>query len=331
MKVFVSRLIPDTGLQLLQQAGLQTTVWTEDRQITQQELIEQAKQHDALLCMGSDKMDAHFLTQCQHLKVIAQFSVGYDNVDVAASTRLGIPFGNTPDVLSDATADVAFLLMLAVSRKAFYMHKRIISGDWGTYRPTLNLGVELKNKTLGIFGLGRIGMELARRCRGAYNMKVIYHNRSHNVQAEQELQAQRVSFEELLAQSDVLSVHVALSPETEGKFNADVFRKMKPSSIFINTARGKIHQEQDLIQALNEGWIWGAGLDVTNPEPMKPDNPLLSMPNAAVLPHIGSATVQARNDMARLAAMNIIAGLHGKRLPHCINPEVYKKDKSISN
>ncbi len=313
---------------MLKQAGLQATVWSEDRKITQPELIAHAKKHDALLCMGSDKMDAHFLNECRHLKVVGQFSVGYDNVDVAEATRLGIPFGNTPDVLSDATADVAFLLMLAASRKAFYMHKRIISGEWGPYRPTTNLGVELKNKTLGIFGLGRIGLELARRCQGAYNMKIIYHNRRHNVQAEQELQARKVSFEELLQQSDVLSVHVALSPETEGKFNAEVFRKMKPSSIFINTARGRIHQEQDLIQALNEGWIWGAGLDVTNPEPMQPGNPLLSMPSVAVLPHIGSATVQARNEMARLAATNIIAGLHGKPLPHCINPEIYQNDTS---
>jgi lactate dehydrogenase-like 2-hydroxyacid dehydrogenase len=324
MKVFITRVIPDAGLQLLEHAGITITQWTEKRDLTQKELIDACKQHDALLTSGANNIDAHFLHECKHLKVIALLSVGYDNVDVKTATSLNIPIGNTPGVLSGATADTAFLLMLAVSRKAFYVHKKIAKGEWKFFDPTADLGIELNNKTLGVFGLGKIGFELAKKCVGAYNMKVIYHNRSHNEEAEKALNAVRVSFDELLEQSDVLSVHTALTPETKGIFNAAVFSKMKPASIFINTARGAIHNEADLTAALQAGTIWGAGLDVTSPEPMATDNPLLDMPNVAVLPHIGSATVEARNAMAVLAAKNIIAGLSGLKLANMVNPEVWQ-------
>jgi glyoxylate reductase len=196
--------------------------------------------------------------------------------------------------------------MIAVSRKMFHLHKSIIKGEWKQFEPLKNLGQELTGKTLGIFGMGRIGMVMAQRCQGAYNMKVIYHNRTRNAKAEKRLGARYVSFNKLLETSDVLSVHSVLSKETAGIFNKAAFQKMKPTSIFINTARGGVHHEQDLIQALNHGTIWGAGLDVTSPEPMVPGNPLLNMPNVAVLPHIGSATMEARAGMARLAAENII-------------------------
>jgi lactate dehydrogenase-like 2-hydroxyacid dehydrogenase len=230
---------------------------------------------------------------------------------------------NTPGVLSNATADTAFLLLLAVSRKAFYLHKTIDRGEWGFFDPLANLGFELTGKTLGIVGLGKIGLEMAKRCVGAYKMEVIYHNRHRNEAAEMELGAQWVTFDELLSRSDVVSVHTALTPETKGMFNSAAFHKMKPSSVFINAARGGIHNEEDLAKALQDGIIWGAGLDVTNPEPMRPGNPLLNMPNVAILPHIGSATIEARSAMARLAALNIIAGLHDLHLPNIINPEVY--------
>lgn len=323
MKIFISQDIPVQGVDLLRAEGLDVTVWQVDKPLTQPELIEHAKQHDALLCMFSDKIDKVFLNECKHLKVIAQFAVGYDNIDVPEATRLRIPIGNTPDILSEATADVAFLLMLAASRKAFYLHKSIARGEWTFFRPKANLGVELKNKTLGIFGLGRIGLEMAKRCKGAYHMNVLYCNRSRNSVAEDLLQAQRVEFDELLARSDVLSVHCSLNDATTGLFNKTIFHKMKRSAIFINTARGLIHHEKDLIDALNERVIWGAGLDVANPEPMKPSNPLLSMENVAVLPHIGSATIEARNAMARICAENIIEGVAGKKLPHIVNPEIY--------
>lgn len=323
MKVFITRQIPEVGLQNLRNAGIEIFQWQEKRELTQPELIEHAKQSDALLSAGYNKIDAYFLEQCSHLKVIALHSVGYDNVDIAAADRLKIPIGNTPGILSGPTADVAFLLMIAVSRKAFYLHQKILNGDWKFFEPTANLGIELHGKTLGIYGLGNIGYEMAKRCMGAYNMKVIYHNRHRNLRADKELNAQLVSFEELLKNSDVISVHTNLSTETRGKFDSSVFEKMKQTSIFINTARGAIHNEEDLIKALRNGTIWGAGLDVTNPEPAKKDNLLLTMPNAAVLPHIGSATIETRNEMARIASENIIEGLKGNRIPFPVNPEIY--------
>lgn len=322
MKVFITRVIPEAGLKLLRDSGLTVTEWKEKRSLTQSELIENCLEHDALLSV-STKIDADFLNACKHLKVIALNSVGYDNVDVDEATKLNIPIGNTPGVLSKATADTAFLLMLATSRKAFYLHKTIAKGEWGFFEPTTNLGIELTGKTLGVFGLGNIGVEMAKKCIGAYDMKVIYHNRNRNEEAEKTLGAQLVSFEELLAQSDVLSVHTALTADTKDTFNLDVFKKMKPNAIFVNTARGGIHVEEDLKTALKEGIIWGAGLDVTQPEPMESNNELLDMPNVSVLPHIGSATVETRNAMAELAARNIIAGLKGEKLPYPVNPEIY--------
>jgi glyoxylate reductase len=323
MKVFITRQIPQTGIDLMRNAGISFTQWMEKRDPEQNELIGICKNYDALISMGQDNIDKHFLNACKHLKVIAQMAVGYDNINIHEATRLKIPIGNTPGVLSSATADTAFLLMLAASRKAFSMHKKIIRGEWGFYEPTANLGVEIFRKKLGIFGLGKIGFEMAKRCAKAFDMEIIYHNRNNNEQAEKELGAKRVSFDELLGQSDVLSVHTALTAETKDIFRYEMFSKMKPTSIFINTARGAIHNEPDLIKALNEKLIWGAGLDVTNPEPMQRNNPLLEMPNVAVLPHIGSATEETRGAMSRLAAENIIAASKGERLPHAVNGEIY--------
>ena len=323
MKIFITRTIPEVGIKLLQQAGISFTQWTEKRDLTRQELIDHCKDCDALMKVGANKIDSVFLEASSHLKVISLLSVGFDGVDVTTATRLKIPVGNTPGVLNEATATAAFLLMIATSRKAFYMHKKIIRGEWGFFEPMADLGIELEGRTLGIWGLGRIGFEMAKKCVGAFNMKVIYTNRHKNELAERELRAIQVSFDELLKQSDVLSIHTALTPETAGKFDKQAFSKMKPTSMFINAARGGIHNEKDLIEALQNKTIWGAGLDVTNPEPMDKNNPLLSMPNACVLPHIGSATQEARDAMARIAAENIIAGLKGERLKHVVNPEVY--------
>jgi len=318
MKVFVSGNIAAFGLNKLKEKNIEITQWDEDRQISADELIEACQDQDALVSVGPNKIDANFLNACKHLKVIALHSVGFDQVDVEEAKKLNIPVGNTPGVLSGATADTAFLLMLAVSRKAFFLHKKIINGDWHNYEPTPELGIELNGKTLGVFGLGKIGLEMAKKCAGAFQMPVIYHNRSRNEDAEKEINAKYVSFDELLEQSDVISVHTALTDETKDKFSMEAFKKMKPRSIFINTARGGIHNEKHLIQALEEKIIWGAGLDVTNPEPMEKDNPLLNMDNVAVLPHIGSATEETRDEMSRLIAENIIAGLEGEKLPYPI-------------
>ncbi|MGQ7852757.1 2-hydroxyacid dehydrogenase [Pedobacter sp. WC2501] len=316
MKVFISGNIAPVGIKELEENNISITQWKENRQITAEELIEACQGQDGLISVGPNKLNAAFLNACSHLKVIALHSVGYDQVDVAEAKKLNIPIGNTPGVLSAATADTAFLLMLAVSRKAFFSHKKIIQGEWKNYEPSPELGIEVNGKTLGVFGLGKIGLEMAKKCKAAYQMEVIYHNRSRNEEAEREIGAKYVSFEELLAQSDVLSVHTALTPETKDKFTLDVFKQMKPNSIFINTARGGIHNEKDLIKASDEKMIWGAGLDVTNPEPMDKNNPLLAMENVAVLPHIGSATEETRAAMAQIIVKNVLAGLKGEKLPY---------------
>ncbi len=326
MNIFITREIPEIIKQSFQDQGYAVSEWTEKRDLSPSELIHYAKNSDALFSVGKNQIDRDFLEACRHLRVIALCSVGYDNVDVEAATQLGIPVGNTPGVLSKATADTAFLLMQSVARKALYQHKEILHSRWGFFEPMANLGIELQGKTLGVLGMGRIGYEMAKSCHYAFEMPIIYHNRGHNELAERELGARRVSFEELLQQSDVLTVHANLSEETRGMFNRDAFSKMKASAIFINTARGALHNEQDLLQALESGTIWGAGLDVTNPEPMAADNPLLQMPNVAILPHIGSATVETRMKMMQLTVENTIAGLKGRPLPYCVNPQVYDKD-----
>ena len=319
MKVLVTLSIPDAGINMLREAGLEVEVWEQIEPMTPKTLTQRCKQVQYLLCTAMDNIDATFLQDNSHLKIVSQFGAGYDNVDVSAAAHQGIIVGNTPEAMSDATADIAFMLMLTTSRKFCFMHKTIIQGDWGYFEPKAHLGQELKGKTLGVFGLGRIGFEMAKRCRAAYQMPIIYCNRTPNQEAEELLQAHRVDFDTLLESSDVLSVHCALTPETKEIFNQEAFKKMKSTSIFINTSRGPVHQEQDLIEALQRGEIWGAGLDVTNPEPMQPNNPLLSMENVCVIPHIGSATVEARDRMAMLAAQNILQFHRGEEVVKRVN------------
>ncbi len=314
MKVLVSLNFPSCGIEMLQKEGLAVNVWNDDTPMSREQLVQASRQHDILWSSGIYDLDANFLEANRHLKLISQFAAGYNNIDTDKARELGIMIANTPDAMADATADIAFALMLAVSRKMFYMHKRILNGNWGAFRPRAHLGMELKGKTVGIIGLGRIGTEFGLRCAGAYGMKILYHNRNRNIEAEKLLRASYVSIEELLGQSDVVSVHAALTDATKELMNRDTFSLMKPGAIFINTARGGIHNETDLIEALQSGMIWGAGLDVTNPEPMVPGNPLLTMENVAITPHIGSATIQARNEMSRLAALNILQFVRGEDL-----------------
>lgn len=325
IKVLVTREFPETGLEILTRNGFNLTCWTKERPMTPEELAENAKSHQALFCTLTERIDEEFIRANPQLDIISQFAVGYDNIDIDAATRAGLPIGFTPDVMSDATADIAFGLMIATARKMFYLHKSILKGEWGYFKPRGHggrLGMELQGKTLGIVGMGRIGMKMAQRCQGAYNMDVVYYSRSRNPEAENRFNARRVEFDELLACSDVVSVHTVLSPETRGIFNADAFKRMKPSAMFINTARGPIHNEPDLMAALESGTIWGAGLDVTDPEPMDKDHPLLSMENVSILPHIGSATREARDNMSRLAAENIVSFYTNGTLPHIVNPDV---------
>ena len=322
--ILVTRRIGDNALALIKKAGFEVTVYEELKNISQENLRKMCEGHTGLLSVGPNKIDEHFLNACKQIKAVALMSVGYDKVDLAAATKYGVSVSNTPDVLSEATADIAFLLMLSVARKAFYMHKSIERGEWNYFDPMQNLGQELYGKTLGVLGLGRIGLEMAKKAKAAYGMDIIYHNRNRNKEAERLLSASYVGLDDLLAQSDVLTVHVNLTEETKGMFNQNAFSKMKPNAIFINTARGAIHNEEDLITALQHKTIWGAGMDVTNPEPMDKNNPLLNMENVCVLPHIGSATKETREKMALMAAANIVAALKGERMPQVINPEVYK-------
>jgi len=319
MKVLVSLNIPEVGIDLLKQEGMEVEVWREDLPLSNAQLVEKCQGVEGLLVTGMNKIDGNFLQQCKDLKIVSQFGAGYDNVDVGAAAELGIVVGNAPEAMSDATADIAFILMLNASRKICHLHKSIIAGKWGHFRPRANLGLELKGKTLGVFGMGRIGMEMAQRCKGAYLMDVIYCSRSEKPVVEKELNARRVSFEELLAQSDVITVHCALNQETKGLFDLSAFSSMKKTALFVNTSRGGVHIQDDLYQALTSGLIWGAGLDVTNPEPMDANDPLLSLENVAITPHIGSATVEARDEMSQLAAMNIVQFARGEKVINQVN------------
>lgn len=323
MKVFINKRIPEIGIKMLEEAGLQITI-PEDQNLSPDEWIKYCQDADAVLNVGQNKYDKNFFEQCPNVKAIALFSVGFDAVNIEQANERKIPVGNTPDVLSRATSDIAFLLMQSVSRRASYYFQKVKDDDWGNFDPLHALGQELYGKTLGVFGLGRIGFEMAEKCKKAFDMNIIYHNRNHNDEAEEKLGAKYVSFEELVSQSDVLSIHASFTEEHSELFNQSVFEKMKPNAIFVNTARGGFHNQVDLYNALVEKKIWGAGLDVTNPEPILHDDPILGLSNVCVLPHIGSATVEARNGMAKFAAENLIAFSKGEKMPHCANPEVYQ-------
>lgn len=323
MKVFINKRIPEIGIKMLQEAGMEVFIPDHDN-LSREEWLSYCKSNDMILSVGTEfKYDKDFFNECPNVKAIALYSVGFDHVDIQEANTRKIPVGNTPDVLSKATSDVAFLLMQSVARRASYNFEKVKSGNWGDFDPLHALGQELYGKTLGIFGLGRIGFEMAKKSKTAFDMDIIYHNRHQNEEAENELGAKYVSFEELISQSDVLSIHANFKPEQKELFNASVFEKMKENAIFINTARGGFHQQKDLYDALAEHKIWGAGLDVTNPEPIYKDDPILELSNVCVLPHIGSATVEARNGMAKIAAENLIAFSKGEKMPACANPEIY--------
>lgn len=323
MKVFLNQALPEAGMELLRNAPLEI-VLPEQEALSRADWINYCQQADVVVGLAAKGFDAAFFEQCPKVKAIALFSVGYDQVDIAAATQRNIPVSNTPDVLTRATSDVAFLLMQSVARLAAFNFERVKTGNWPQqFNPTAHLGQELYGKTLGIFGLGRIGFEMARKCKAAFDMKIIYHNRSPKPELEGELDAGYVTFDALLEQSDVLSLHANYTEASKDLFGADVFRKMKRNAILINTARGGFVHEADLYRALIEKEIWGAGLDVCSPEPMQQDNPLPGLPNVCVLPHIGSATVAAREGMARLVAENVIAFAKGKPMPTVVNAEVY--------
>lgn len=323
-RVFVTRLIPEAGLAKIH-AACDAEIWSEPLPPSADLVRQKVAECDGLLSLLTERIDGTLLDAAPRLKVVSNYAVGYNNIDVPAATERGVCVGNTPGVLTDATADLAFALLMAASRRIVESHTWSLAGHWKTWEPLGHIGQDLVGRTIGIAGLGRIGYAMAKRCHGGWGMKVIYHDLYPNEQAERELGATRVDFDTLLRDSDFISVHADLNDTTRGMFNAAAFAKMKPTCVFVNTARGPHVVEADLVEALKKGQIFSAGLDVTDPEPPRLDNPLLHLPNCVVVPHIASATVSSRNAMAEIAADNLIAGVTGQPLRAWVNPQVADK------
>lgn len=320
-KVFVTRLIPEAGLSKVR-AACDAEIWAEPLPPPHEVLLAKLADCDGVLSLLTDRVDAGLLDAAPKLRVVSNYAVGFNNIDVAAATARGVAVGNTPGVLTDATADMAVSLLLSAARRIVEGHAYTISGAWRTWEPLGHIGQDLVGRTIGILGMGRIGSAVARRLHRGWDMRVIYHDVHANAQAEAEFGARQVDFDTLLAESDFLSLHADLNPTTRGMFNARAFAKMKPTAVLVNTARGPLIVEADLAEALRKGTIFAAGLDVTDPEPPLPDNPLLKLPNCVIAPHIASATVTSRNAMAEIAADNLLAGVSGQPLRAWVNPEV---------
>jgi glyoxylate reductase len=319
-KVFVTRMIPQTGIDLLRNV-CDVEINPEDRALSREELLEQITGRDGVIGLLTDRIDAEFFDAARGIKGYANFAVGFDNIDVAEATRRKIPVSNTPDVLTEATAEMAWALLFAVARRLTETERIMRAGRWPGWGPLQFIGADIGGKTLGIFGAGRIGTSMALKSKG-FNMNIIYCNPSPNETLEKELGACKVSFEELLKQADFISIHVPLKPDTHHLFNAQAFQNMKPSAFLINTARGPIIHEAELVDALKQGDIAGAALDVYEFEPNMVSG-LAELENAVTVPHLGSATPSARDGMSALAARNLLAMLQGKPGPSCLNPEVF--------
>ncbi|HET6572968.1 MAG TPA: D-glycerate dehydrogenase [Fimbriiglobus sp.] len=322
-KVFVARRIPDAGLEPIREQ-CDAEVWPDRLPPSADVLREKVRDCDGLVSLLTDRVDAALLSAAPRLKVVSNFAVGFNNVDVAACTARGVAVGNTPGVLTDATADTAVTLLLAAARRLGESAADAKAGRWLTWEPMGWLGQDLAGRTLGIVGMGRIGFAAAKRLHGGWGMKVLYTDQVAVSKAEAELGARRVDLDELLAASDFVSVHTDLNPTTQGMFNRERFARMKPTAVFVNTARGPLVDQPALADALRRGVIFAAGLDVTEPEPLPPGHELFALPNCVIAPHIASATVGTRDAMATICADNLLAGLSGTKLPHCVNPDVYR-------
>jgi glyoxylate reductase len=317
--VLVTRLIPQAILdQMAAAAALR--IWEEaDRPIPRERLLEWIPGCAGLYCLLTDRVDAAVLDAAgPGLRVVSNMAVGYDNIDVAACTARGIAVGNTPGVLTETTADLTVALLLAAARRIVESADFVRAGEWQTWSPMGLTGQDVYGSTVGIVGLGRIGQAVARRLRG-FDCRILYYDPTPSPEADS-LGAEYADMETLLTESDVVTLHCPLTPETHHLIDAATLRKMKPTAALINTSRGPVVDQAALFDALREGVIAAAGLDVTDPEPIAPDDPLLALPNCVVLPHIGSASVATRTRMAQIAADNLLAGLRGEPLPHCVNP-----------
>lgn len=324
MKVYITRRIPEPGIEMIRKEH-EVEVNPYDRVLTREELLQAVKGKDGILCLLTDKIDAEvFDAAGPQLKVVSNYAVGYDNIDVNEATKRGIVVTNTPGVLTETTADLAWALILSTARRIVEADKFTRAGKYEGWAPMLFLGQDVYGKVLGIVGMGRIGQAVARRAKG-FNMKVLYNDiRRIPEEVEKELNATFVSLDELLEQSDFVSLHTFLSPETYHLINEERLKKMKKTAYLINTSRGPVVDETALVRALKEGWIAGAGLDVYEFEPKLVPG-LAECENAVLLPHIASASVETRTKMATMAAENLLAVLAGKMPPNPVNPEVLKK------
>jgi glyoxylate reductase len=322
-KVFVSRIIPDRGIEMLREK-VDLEIWPDELPPAHDVLLQKVKGIDGLVCLLTDKVDPNLMDAAgKQLKVISQMAVGFDNINIPEATKRRIPVGNTPGVLTDTTADFAWTLLMTAARRVVEGDKFTRAGRWKTWGPIDFLGPDVTGATLGLVGFGRIGQGVAKRAMG-FDMRILYHDLQHYPEAEQTYGARFVDLETLLRESDFVSLHPYLSPQTHHLLNDERFKWMKKSAILINTSRGPVIDQAALHRALSTGIIAYAALDVTDPEPIKMDDPLLKLDNIIIAPHMASASFETRNKMSAMAAANLLAGLTGDRLPNCVNPEVYQ-------
>ncbi len=321
-KIFITRKIPQAGLDRLA-PQVEMEVWPGELSPPYETLLEKVRRIDGLLCLLTDRIDRPLMEAAgSSLKVISQMAVGFDNIDFQAATAMGIPVGNTPGVLTETTADFAWALLMAAARRVVEADKVTRAGGWKTWGPLFMLGTDIYGATLGIVGFGRIGQAIARRAAG-FNMRILFYDRDLSREAAEAYHATWVPLERLLAEADFVTIHTSLNAETLHMFSAEQFRQMKPTAILVNTSRGPVVDQPALAAALRARTIAAAAIDVTESEPIPPDDPLLTLDNLVITPHIASASIQARSKMALMAAENLLAGLAGERLPNCANPQVY--------
>jgi len=316
--VYVSRVIPEPGMSLLeQQSNFDVKFNQYDRPPTREELLREAKDCDGVLVLTTETIDEEFLWNCPKLKAVSSYSVGVDHIDVNACTRRGVLVSNTPDVLTDATADLAFALILAAARRICEGDRYVRQKKWNSpFSPYLLVGKDLSNSTLGIVGFGRIGQAVAMRAAG-FGMKIVYYSQRRVGEAEGSTGARFLPLDDLLKVSDIITIHAPFTPETRGMIGTREFNLMKNSAVFVNTSRGGLVNQKALEEALTNKTIFSAGLDVYEKEPLPQDSPLLNMENVVLVPHIGSASVSARAGMAELSARNLIDSLNG-RVPKAV-------------